>query len=154
MADNKFKFGELKEKIVQLKRNLPIEIANMSQNYFVDAFDKQGFDGQPWKDVKRHDTSMPEYKYPIALRARKLSSPILVGVYKGRSGGTLRRAVSRSIRSATFQSIKLQVALKYGNAQFFGTDTIPARPNMIQAKELTKMQRAKIKSFMSNLWEK
>lgn len=154
MADNKFKFGELKEKVVQLKRNLPIELANDAQNYFVDAFDKQGFDGQPWKDVKRHDQTTPEYKYPIGLRARKLSSPILVGVAKGRSGGALRRAVGRSIKKATFETILLQVALPYARAQFFGTDTIPARPNMKQSKELGKQQKQKIKTFMGNLWGK
>lgn len=154
MSDTKFQFSKLKEAIRVLKERLPIELANQAQNYFTDAFSKQGFDGQPWKGVKRHDTSTPEYKYPIALRARKISSPILIGVPKGRSGGTLRRAVSRSIRSATFQSIRLQVDLPYAAAQNEGNDTIPSRPFMKQSKELAKIQKQTIKAAMDAVFKK
>lgn len=155
MSDTKFKFGELKEKITRMKRELPVVLANDAQNYFTASWDKQGFDGQKWPDVKRHDTSTSEYKYPIALRARKLSSPILVGVYRGRSGGTLRRLTSRSIRSKTFTSVRLEVDLPYAKSQNEGNpgNNTPARPYMGQSKELTQLQRMKIKNYMSNLWQ-
>lgn len=149
MSDTKFQFGKLKQAVKVLKDQLPIQLANASQNYFVDAFAKQSFDGKAWKDVKRHDTNTKEYKYPIALRARKLSSPILIGVYKGRSGGDLRRQVGRSIRQVSFSKIVLQVDLKYAKAQFEGTDRIPARPNLRQSKELTVIQRQLIERAMS-----
>ncbi|HEY4063201.1 MAG TPA: hypothetical protein VGM30_14945 [Puia sp.] len=151
--DNKFNFGQLKQAITRMKQDLPRQLANQAQNYFTDAFGKQGFDGQPWQDVKRHDTNTPEFKYPIGLQARKLSSPILVGVYRARSGGTLRRAVSRSIRSATWKSIKLQVDLPYAKAQFRGTDKIPARPNLQQSKELTAMQKETIRKAMDDAFK-
>ena len=154
MADNKFKFGELKQNIERMKRELPVILANQAVNYFVKSWDDQAFDGKAWKDVKRHDTSTPEYKYPIKLRARKLSSPILVGVYKGRSGGALRRAVAGSIKSATFNKIRLVVGLPYASAQNAGTDNIPARPYMKDSPILRQQQRAKIKEFMSGLWGK
>ncbi len=152
--EDKFKFGQLKKNIEQMKRELPILLANQAQNYFVGAFGKHGFDKKQWKDVKRHDTSTPEYKYPIALRARKLSSPILVGVYKGRSGGTLRRAVSNSIQRATFTSVLLKVDLPYAAAQNEGSGDIPARPFMAKSAELTKMHQQKIKNYMGKLWDK
>lgn len=60
MSDTKFKFGELKEKITRMKRELPITLASQAQNYFTESWQKQGFDGQPWKDVKRHDASTAE----------------------------------------------------------------------------------------------
>lgn len=153
MPDNKFKFGELKDKIKALKERLPAELANQAQNYFVKSWASQGYDNKPWQDVKRHDKSTNEYKYPIKLRARKLSSPILVGVYKGRSGGTLRRKVSNSIRSKTFKSVKLQVDLKYAAAQNEGTGNIPARPFMKKSPILSEMHREKINQFMSDLWK-
>lgn len=151
--DNKFKFGELKDRIKALKERLPAELANQAQNYFVESWRNQGYDGQPWKDVKRHDTSTSEYKYPIKLRARKLSSPILVGVYKGRSGGRLRRAVSNSIRSKTFKSVKLRVDLPYAEAQNEGNGNLPARPFMKVSPILNQMHREKINQFMSDLWK-
>jgi hypothetical protein len=82
MADNKFKFGELKQKIEQMKKELPVILASDAQNYFVDSWQRQGWDGKLWQDVKRHDTDTKEFKYPIGLQARKLSSPILAGVYR------------------------------------------------------------------------
>jgi len=156
MADDKFKFGALKEKVQRLKRELPLALAKQAENYFTDSWSRQGFDGQPWKDVKRHDTSEAAYKYPIALRTRKLSSPILVGVYRGRSGGQLRRAVSRSVRQVSFEKIRLVVDLPYAKAQNDGNPghNVPARPFMGQSKELTAMQRQKIREFMDGLWGK
>jgi len=152
--EDKFKFGQLKKNIEKMKKDLPIILANQAQNYFVDAFSKQAFDGKGWKDVKRHDKTTPEYKYPIALRARKLSSPILVGVYRGRSGGALRRAVSNSIKRATFTSVLLQVDLPYAAAQNQGNANLPKRPFMAKSAELTRQHREKIKTYMGKLWEK
>jgi hypothetical protein len=152
--DDKFKFGELKERITKMKQELPQILANQAQNYFTDAFANQGFDNKPWKDVKRHDTSTSEYKYPIALRARKISSPILVGVYKGRSGGTLRRAISRCIQQVSFDRIVLRVSLPYAAAQNEGTNTIPARKFMGQSRELKRQQLETIDKFMRGLWGK
>lgn len=153
--EDKFKFGILKENITRMKTELPLVLGNHAQNFFTRSWDNQGWDGKPWKDVKRHDTSTSEYKYPIKLRARKLSSPILVGVYKGRSGGFLRRATSRSLRSTTFQSVRLVVDLPYAAAQNEGNPDkgLPARPYMKQSRQLTKEQREKIKNFMDGLWE-
>lgn len=154
--DNKFKFDELKQKIERMKRELPVVLANQAQNYFVASWDNQGWDGKPWQDVKRHDQGTSEYKYPKALRARKLSSPILVGVHRGRSGGTLRRAVSRCIRSTTWTSIKLMVDLPYAKAQNDGNPArnLPARRFMGNSSRLQRMQKEKIKEFMAGLWEK
>jgi len=153
--EDKFKFGILKENIAKMKTQLPVILGNHAQNFFTASWERQGWDGKPWKDVKRHDESTSEYKYPIKLRARKLSSPILVGVYTGRSGGALRRAVSRSLRSTTFQSVRLVVDLPYAAAQNEGDaeKNLPARPFMKQSRQLTKEQREKIKLFMDGLWQ-
>ena len=152
--EDKFKFGELKQNITRMKRTLPIVLANQAQNYFVESWERQGWDGQPWPDVKRHDKNGNAYKYPKALRARKLSSPILVGVYRGRSGGTLRRAVSRCIRSATFTSIRLMVDLPYAARHNNGLDGMPKRQFMGKSPILMRQHQQKIKQFMDGLWGK
>jgi len=152
--EDKFKFGEMKQKIEHMKRELPIVLANQAQNYFVDSWQRQGWDGTGWRDVKRHDQTTPEFKYPIGLQARKVSSPILVGVYRGISGGTLRAAVGNSIVSQTFNSIRLRVDLPYAKAQNEGTDDIPGRRFMGNSQILQPQQREKIKEYMGGLWGK
>jgi phage gpG-like protein len=145
--EDKFKFGELKQKIEQMKRDLPIVLAAQAESYFVKSWDDQGFNGEPWQEVKRRQEGTPEYKYPKAKDLGRRTRAILVKT------GRLRRAVSNSIKSQTFNSVRLVVDLPYAVRHNSGTDGTPKRTFMASTPELTKMHKEKIKEYMSGLWE-
>ena len=135
MADNKFGTGKILENVLKMKRDLPVLLANQAQRYFSDAFKQQGFDGQAWQEVKRRIQGTPEYKYPKAKGLSRRTSPILVRT------GKLRRAVSNSIRNATFESVKLVVPLEYASFQNEGTGKIQKREFMGNSAALRAKQK-------------
>lgn len=146
MPDNKFGFGKVLQNIERTKRELPIQLANQAQNYFTGSFTKQGWDSVHWKEVKRREPGTPEYKYPKKKGLSRRTSPILVRT------GTLRRAVSNSIRSATFQSVRLIVDLPYAKRHNDGLKDMPQRKFMGDSPVLRSMQRIKIGSFFNAVW--
>lgn len=131
-----------------MKQDLPVILANHAQNYFVSSFTKQGWDDKGWKEVKRRQPGTDEYKYPKFKGLSRRTSPILVRT------GRLRRAVSNSIRSATFQSVRLVVDLPYAAAQNDGDSiNLPKRHYMGNSPVLMQQQRIKIKSFINKTWQ-
>lgn len=163
MPDNKFNFDKVLRQMQQVKKDLPILLAAQAQNYFSSSFKKQGFDGQPWQEVKRREEGTDEWKYPGGYGLSRRTNPILVGGgrIKGTAGGTLRRAVGNSIRSATFENITLIVDLPYaeiqnkgGTAGHGGSAVIPKRQYMGQTQELTAMQIAKVNEYIDKIWIK
>lgn len=148
MSDN-FHFNKLKVNILKLKSELPVILANQAQTYFTQTFTKQGWDGTSWKEVNRRKEGTNEYKYPKFKGLSRRTSPILVRT------GTLRRAVSNSIRSASFQSIKLVVDLPYAAAQNDGVPehNLPRRHFMGNSHLLREQQVLKIKNYMNKLWQ-
>jgi len=143
--DNKFGTGAMMQNLEKLKRELPVLLANQAQRHFTANFKAQGFEGDHWKEVKRRIEGTPEYKYPKTKGLSRRTSPILVRT------GKLRRAVSESIRSKTFTSIKLVAALPYANYQNEGTDTIPKRQFMGDSPQLRKLQTELITDYMKKL---
>jgi hypothetical protein len=149
MADNKFKFGELKQNIERMKRDLPIILANDSMNYFVKSWDDQGWDGEAWQTPKRRIDGTPEYKYPKFRDLGRRTRATLVKT------GTLRRAVSMSVRSQTFTSIRLVVDLPYAARHNEGLDGMPKRQFFGgNSPILMQQHKAKIMRFMDGLWGK
>lgn len=148
MSD-KFHFDKLKVNLLRIKQELPIILANQAQNYFVASFTNQGWDGTGWKEVNRRQPGTDEYKYPKFKGLSRRTSPILVRT------GRLRRAVSNSIRSATFQSIRLVVDLPYAAAQNEGDSSInlPRRHYMGNSPILVEKQKAKIKQYINKTWQ-
>lgn len=148
MSDN-FHFDRLKRNLLQMKHELPIILANQAQNFFVGSFTKQAWDGIGWKEVKRREPGTPEYKYPKFKGLSRRTSPILVRT------GRLRRAVSNSIRSATFQNVRLVVDLPYAAAQNDGDPDInlPRRHYMGNSPILVQQQKEKIKSYINKAWQ-
>lgn len=149
MQDDKFKFRKLKVNLAKMKHDLPVILANQAQNYFVSSFKKQGWDDTGWKEVKRRQPGTDEYKYPKFKGLSRRTSPILVRT------GRLRRAVSNSIRNATFQSVRLVVDLPYAAAHNDGDseNNIPKRHYMGNSPILVQEQRKKIKSFINKTWQ-
>lgn len=148
MPDNKFRFGQLRMNLLKMKSELPVILANQAQNFFVSSFTNQGWDGQKWKEVNRRTPGTDEYKYPKFKGLTRRTKPILV------STGRLRRAVSNSIRSATFQSVRLVVDLPYAAAQNEGDSKInlPRRHYMGNSPVLVEKQKLKIKGYINKLW--
>lgn len=81
------KIRRAKEKFLNLKKNLPLQIQNEGLKFFIKSFDAQQWDGMPWP--QRADRN----------NARKL----LV------RRGSLRRALAGSKREATFERIRFSV---------------------------------------------
>lgn len=94
---DRLSFEKALQLLKQQKNVVPVMVANDLRNYFVASFTKQGYAGKPWKEVKRR----------IHPRSQKDKAPILV------QSGALRRDVLNSIRKATFNEIRLGVALPY-----------------------------------------
>jgi len=149
MPDNKFHFNRLRTNLLRMKSELPVILANHAQNYFVSSFTKQGWDGQQWKEVNRRTPGTDEYKYPKLKGLSRRTSPILVRT------GRLRRAVSNSIRSATFQSVRLVVDLPQANAINEGDSKInmPRRRFMGNSPKLVEEQKQKIKKYINKSWQ-
>ena len=151
MADNKFHTGKILENIKKMKADVPTKLANMTQRFFLESFTNQGWSGDgglnKWKEVKRRQPGTPEYKYPKTKQLSRRTSPILVRT------GKLRRAVSNSIRLATFEKIRLIVPLDYAKYQNDGTNHIAKRKFMGDGPELRKRQRALILNEMGKIWQ-
>lgn len=145
---NKFRTDILVERVGQMKKELPVLLANQAQREFTNSFKKQGFDGDQWQEVKRRQPGTPEYKYPLKKQLSRRTSPILVRT------GKLRRAVSESIRNATFESIKLVVDLPYAQYQNDGTGKIPKRQYMGDNPSLREKQRELILKGIDKVFKK
>lgn len=139
-------FSLVKRNIRQAKDVLPVQLAQLTQRYFVKSWQDQGWNGQKWPEVKRRDPSTKEYKYAKpAARTRA----ILV------QSGKLRRETNNSIRVATFNKIRLVVGDRnatYAGVHNQGTEKIPKRQFMGQTPALTRQQRDKIDQFFTKVW--
>ena len=139
---------QLIKDLKKLKTELPVLLANQAQVYFTKTFKRQGFGGTPWKEVKRRTPGTPEYRWPRPPKASSRTSPINVRT------GTLRRLMSNSIRSRSFDSVKLINAAEYATYVNDGTKYAPARPIMGQNQELTKKQVTLINNYLSGMNKK
>ena len=149
MPDNKFRFQHLLSNLMKMKTELPVILATQAQTYFTRSFTKQSWDGAGWKEVKRRQPGTDEYKYPKFKGLSRRTSPILVRT------GALRRAVSNSIRSATFSSVRLVVDLPYAAAQNDGDSKInlPRRHYMGNSPMLMEQQNLKIRNYINKAWQ-
>jgi hypothetical protein len=86
-------FKKVKAKFQKLKQDLPLQIQNEGQRYFVKSFDQQQWDGKPWEPRK-------DKKNKRKLLVRR---------------GALRRAVAGSKKEATFSKIRFEVFVQSKN---------------------------------------
>jgi phage gpG-like protein len=129
---DKFNFDVILKRMERMKSDLPVRLANQAQNFFVASFDKQGWDNgsvTPWAPRKGKVTN----------------KPILVKT------GALRRAVSTSIRNATFESVKLVIALPYAAIQNYGgTINKGSREAVLHFNKQGKFAKAKFNKNYSH----
>ena len=149
--DTKFGFQKVKENITRMKVELPKVLANQAQNFFVSSWDKQGWDGAEWKVPQRRIEGTKEYKYPKTKDLGRHTRATLVKT------GRLRRAVSNSIRSQTFNQVRLVVDLPYAKIHNDGLPmkngvNMPKRTFMKDSPILRVKQEQKIKEFTDKVW--
>ena len=90
---SKFQFEIVLKKFERVKKELPLQVANTTKNFFIkENYNKQQYDGKKWKDVKRRGG-----------KSRRSNSAILVQT------GRMRRAVANSLKRATFDLIEFNV---------------------------------------------
>ena len=145
---SKFNFKEILANAAKMKTELPLVIANQAQNFFVRTFTQQAFDGAKWKEVNRRIPGTNEYKYPKFKGLSRRTTPILVRT------GRLRRGVSNSIKTATWDRIVLMVeapgakALNEGNPD----NNLDARPFMKGSPVLDQEIKQKIVKYVDKVW--
>jgi len=163
MPASSLNFTQVRQKLEQSKRELLVLLPNQAQNYFLDSFKKQGFDGQPWKEVQRREDGTKAYKYPKTKGFQRRTSPILVGAGYRVRGGTLRRAVSNMSRTAQIQTngFRMVVDLPYAKIHNEGLDgkafgkhafKMPKRQFIGQTTELTQLQTKLITKTIDRVW--
>lgn len=143
---SKFNFQKIQAVWPKVQRELPILIANQAQNYFLDSFKEQGWEGEGWKEVNRRIPGTKEYKYPSPPKASAHISPILVRT------GKLRRAVGESIREATWDRVRLVVDLPYAARHNDGLDGMPKRHYMGDSAKLQLKQKELITNYIDKVW--
>ena len=94
---NKFGFDRVLNNMNRLKKTLPVQLANQAQNFFVDSWRKQGWD----------DGTLQRWPARSVKNKKSAGRSLLV------KSGALRRAAGQSIRSQSFDLVKLTVALPY-----------------------------------------
>lgn len=135
---SKFGFDKVLKNLQMVERQLPKVVANDAKLYFLNAFRLEAWDGKPW--------ALPQRRKRKARRSRD-TYPTLI------QSGTLRRAVSNSLKQATMEVIRFDVTdVTYAGYNNFGTQRNPQRQFMGQTKELTKTQMASIKKIMDRIW--
>lgn len=144
---NRFGFKQIIEGVEKAKDELPRLLANQAQNHFAGSFKRGGWDGTPWKEVKRRQEGTPEYKYPKRKGLSRRTKPILV------QSGQLRRAVSMSARVVTWQKILLVVDLPYAERHNEGKDGMPKRQFMGHSSVLQYKQVELINKYMQSVWK-
>lgn len=144
---SKFKLDKVRDNMEQVKRDLPIVIANKAVTYFTYTFAVQGIGGDKWQQVKRRIPDTPEYKYPKRKGLSRRTKPILIGT------GRLRRAVAASKQLTTFNLIKLVVDLPYAARHNDGLDNMPKRSFMKSTPQLEQKIRSAIHSYIDKAFE-
>ena len=144
---NQFGTDKILKNIDQLKGELPVVLANQAQNYFTNSWRQQGWDGEDWKEPNRRIPGTPEYKYPKKKGLGRRTRATLVQT------GRLRRAVSNSIRKATFEKVQLVVAVPYAKYHNEGEGHMPKRQFMGDSPLLRRKQITTIRQQVDKIWK-
>ena len=125
--------------IKAMKAELPKVVANESKNFFLSSFKNQGFTNTgpvPWQEVKRRLPGAPVNKKDPGAKTR--------AILQGKGSGQLRRAVTNSIQSATFDLITLRVKVPYADYLNDGTSKMPQRQFIGNSQVLEDQHRKTI----------
>lgn len=152
---SKFNFNQVRQNIERVKKELPPQLANDAQNFFLGSFKKQGWDGTAWDEVKRRMPDEPAYKYPKSKGLSRRTKPIL------EMTGRMRREVSNLTAGArtTYSAFSFKVVLKinenvtpYAYYHNYGTEKIPQRKFMGDSPELRRILRRRVDTYFNKVW--
>lgn len=115
---SKFGFDKVLKNIEMVKRQLPKMLANDTKNYFLNSFRVEAWDGKAWE--------LPKRRKRKSRSSRDMSKTLV-------QSGKLRRAVSNSLKEATFEVIRFDVTdVKYASIHNFGgTITTKSRSQIL-----------------------
>lgn len=152
MPLDKFNFAQVRERMLQVKKEMPLILANQAKNDFVGNFDRQGFDGENWGEVQRRIPDTPAYKYPKDKDPGRHTRNIL----QGKGSGRLRKDVANSVESGYpieggYVGI---VKNEYGQYHNTGTDKLPKRQFVGFTPTLVKAMRDKLTTALNDIWKK
>lgn len=139
MAD-KFNFSRVLQNMSKLKNDLPVLLANETQNFFASSWKNSGFT----------DNTLTKWDKRKKETKKSTGKQIMV------STGKLRRAVQNSIREKSWQKIKLVIdgsSIPYAKRHNEGLDGMPQRQFMGDSKELKKLQRKTISKAIDKIWK-
>lgn len=144
---NKFKFDIVLKNFKRNEKAVITEIAGHAKKFYLSSFDRQGWGGKQWKQVRRRMPGTPEYKYPKKRGTTRRKKPILVGK------GVLRRAVNNSVRTKSSNMIKFQVDVPYAEIHNEGRvmkngRRMPKRQFIGWSRELSTDIKGIIKKWM------
>lgn len=136
-----FQFDKIITNLNRVKSEVPRKVANVTLNYFVRSWAKQGFDNHSWLPRKMETP-------------KSQGKAILVGT------GKLRRAVQGSLRLATWDKIQFVVDLPYAGVHNYGLSagrgkgfTMPQRKFMGDGKELRDIQVKEYVRALNKIWK-
>jgi phage virion morphogenesis protein len=96
-------------KLKKALANVPRLVGNDAVNHHKEAFIKQGWDGQKWKEVKRRIPGTKAYKYPKKKGTNRRTRGILIGAGSGR--------LKKSIRITQVTSVSVHIGTDVPYAQ-------------------------------------
>ncbi len=127
-----------------LKRNLPKQLANEGQRFFLKSFDEESWEGQRWK---------PRIANRTVRKQKDVTRKLLV------RSGRLRRALSTSKREQTFERIRWDVFVtakddfNYAEVHNNGGPRAPKRRFIGRNKNLDTIFRKKINDEVSKCFK-
>jgi len=132
MAKSPWGLDDVEQKLARVRREVPAEVALVTQSYFEASWRKQGWDGKQWKEVLRRIPGTAAYKYPKKRALGRRTRNILVA-----TGRTRRAFACISKRWERIEIINSSPQAEFLND---GTENMVARPFIGQTEELTRMQ--------------
>lgn len=153
MTQNNFHFDVVLARLKKAKSDLPLILSKQAENFWTDNFKKEEWEGKAWKVPQRRIPGTDAFRFPKKKGLSRRTKRTLIGT------GRLRRAVSRSARSRTFERIVFIVDLPYaavhndgGRAGRGAGFDMPQRQYMGDHKELRKKQIITIEKEIKNIW--
>lgn len=142
---SKFGLDRVVRAMEQVKRDLPVQLANDTKNFFAASWRRGGWEDngvQKWAEPKRKSY---KGRSPKAHRASTRATLV--------KSGRLRRAVQDSVRQATMDEVRLVVDVPYAAYHNEGTDKLPQRQFMGDSAALRKIQRKRINTVVDKIWQ-
>lgn len=133
------------------KIDISLDLANTAKNEFLQNFADQGFDGKPWKEVKRRTPGTNAFKYPKTKDPGRRTRAIL----QGKGSGRLRRDVANSVSSGHRNgnlSYTLVVNNPYAGYHNEGSGKLPQRQFVGMTRKLNNKLLKKIFEKTKSIW--